>query len=189
MTEPLNDAALVHQAQRGDMQAFERLVETHSGFVYNLALRLVRSPQDAEDIAQEVFIRVWKALPGYRANAQFNTWLYRIVSNTCYDRLPALKRELNLLNAEALEEHTGNAPQPERIVIDAERSDTLVEAITHLPESYRLLIILRHVQSMSYAEIAAATGQPLGTVKTGIHRARAMLAERLEGTYVTETIR
>ena len=87
----MHERALIHRAQQGDTDAFEELVNQHSQFVYNLALRLLRDPQEAEDLAQEAFIRVWKALPTFRADARFTTWLYRIVANLCYNPIAALE--------------------------------------------------------------------------------------------------
>jgi RNA polymerase sigma-70 factor (ECF subfamily) len=172
---------LIARAQKGDSAAFEALVNNHARYVYNLALRVVRDPHEAEDLSQEAFLRAWKALPSFRLEAQFSTWLYRIVTNLCYNRLPRLKKELNALT---LEEGPGDWPDPHQRVepglLSKEIETHLHRAIDDLPESYRLLITLRHLQGMSYADIAETTGLPLGTVKTGIHRARAHLREAVE---------
>lgn len=171
---------LIKQAQRGDTAAFEALVQEHGLYVYNLALRIMRHPQEAEDLAQEAFLRAWQALPRFRAEARFTTWLYRIVTNLCYNRLPQLKRELNVLNGldEVLlgdeRQNTGRA------YLNEEMRRDIHAAIDNLADSYRLLITLRHLQGLSYAEIAEVTGMPLGTVKTGIYRARRQLREALE---------
>lgn len=168
------------QAQRGDNAAFEALVTEHAQFVYNLALRIVRDPHEAEDLAQEAFVRIWRALPSYRAEASFRTWLYRIVTNVCYDRLPGLKRDLAALPPEDAEMVADAAPAPEQQVLQQAAAQEVGAALAGLPPAYRLLLTLRHMQGLSYDEIAAVTRQPLGTVKTGIHRARRMLKERLE---------
>ena len=166
---------LIQQAQSGDSVAFEQLVNANAPYVYNVALRTLGSSAEAQDITQETFIRVWRSLNNYRGDAQFHTWLYRIVTNLCYNRLPRLKRDLNALDVDDDIELHDQAQQVERTVLDDERRQQLHDAITDLPESYRLLISLRHLQGMSYAEIAAATDLPLGTVKTGIFRARREL--------------
>src|SRR3990172_256836 len=99
-----NESELVRRAQAGDTEAFDALVTEHQQFVYNLALRAVSDPHEAEDIAQEAFVRAWLALPNFRGQAQFRTWLYRIVTNLCYNRLPNLRRSLADLGDDVLAE-------------------------------------------------------------------------------------
>ncbi len=155
-------------------------MQLHAQFVYNVALRTLNNQREAEDLTQEAFVRVWKALPKFRADAQFRTWLYRIVTNLCYSRLPRLKNDLNALDPDD-EVHLPDGQQRvERQMLNRELQTQLIDAIKQLPESYRLLVTLRHVQGMSYAEIANATDMPLGTVKTGIFRARRELRKLLE---------
>lgn len=175
------EAALVRRAQHGDHSAFEEIVRRHARFVYNLALRLTHNPQEAEDLSQEAFVRVWKALPNFRIEARFRTWLYRIVTNLCYDRLPKLQQELAAIDVEYINEtELPHQTHPERTLLNKEEQTRLHTAIDNLPPHYQLLITLRHLQEMSYAEIAEATEQPIGTVKAGIYRARKILRERLE---------
>lgn len=174
------DQPLVARAAAGDARAFERLVERHGTYAYNLALRTLRDPREAEDATQEALIRAWRALPRFRRGARFRTWLYRIVVNCCYDRLPGLKRELAALDPADL---PGLSSGGTLRAASAERQElraALQQAIDELPDAQRLLITLRHLQEMSYAEIADATGMPLGTVKTGIFRARRALRTVLE---------
>lgn len=170
---------LIRQAQQGDPVAFEALVQTHAQFVYNLALRLLKNSQEAEDLAQETFIRVWQALPRYRADSQFTTWLYRIVTNLCYNRLPTLKGDLAALNSDEAIELADDRLSAEAQIMADETERLLQQAITNLPATYQLLITLRHLQELSYEEIATVTQMPLGTVKTGLHRARKLLKEAL----------
>jgi len=176
-----NERQLIARAQKGDTAAFEGLVNSHAQYVYNLALRVVRDPYEAEDLSQEAFLRAWRSLPSFRLEAQFSTWLYRIVTNLCYNRLPRLKRELDDLTLEedALD-LPDNRQNMESGLLSKEMKFHLHKAIDTLPQSYRLLITLRHVQAMSYTEIAQATGMPLGTVKTGIFRARSLLRDALQ---------
>lgn len=178
MNDELN---LVRRAQRGDATAFEKLVDCHARYVYNLTLRLVQDPQEAEDLAQEAFLNAWRGLKSFRAEAKFSTWLYRIVTNVCYNRLPRLKRELAQLTIEVagLDWPDGEGV-PEATYIDKELLATVHQMIDELPEGFRLLITLRHLQEMSYSEIADVTGMPLGTVKTGLHRARRLLREAMK---------
>lgn len=175
-----SERMLIQRAQQGDTRAFEVLVTQHSHYVYNVALRLLNDPQEAEDMAQEVFVRAWRSLPTFRGQAQFRTWLYRIVTNVCYNRLPKLKRQMAAADADERLELADRQPSVEAQVGSAEMSQQLAWAIGTLPEKYRLLITLRHVQGMSYGDIADTLDMPLGSVKTGIFRARKLLRDRLE---------
>lgn len=169
----------LQQAQAGDVEAFGRLVLEHQQFVYNLALRTLGQPQEAEDVAQEAFVRAWLALPNFRGQARFSTWLYRIVTNLCYNRLPRLRRDLAALGDEELPNLPDEAEPPHTQLEQDERQTFLQQAIHQLPESYKLLVTLRFQQELSYEEIAAITSLPLGTVKTGLFRARAKLRTAL----------
>jgi len=170
---------LIRRAQQGETAAFETLVQQHAPFVYNLALRTLNDAHEAEDMAQETFVRAWQALPQFQARAQFRTWLYRIVTNLCYNRLPQLKRELAALDPAEEVVLSDGRQAVERELLTAELRRQIFTAIDNLPQSYRLLVTLRHLQELSYQEIAEVTEMPLGTVKTGIFRARQMLQERL----------
>ena len=178
---PADDLTLVRLAQGGNCRAFAELVGRHGPMVYNLALRLLNNPQAAEDMAQETFVRAWQALPGFRAEAAFSTWLYRIATNLCYNRLPQLRASLQALDAAAVDDLSDNRPLPEAMVQSAEMRRELFAAVDALPKHYRLLIQLRHMQGLGYLEIAEVTGMPLGTVKTGLHRAHRRLRAALLG--------
>jgi len=152
----------------------------HQGFVYNLALRAMGNPEEAQDAAQEALLRAWQALPDFRGEAQFRTWLYRIVINLCYNRRPRLRREAAEISLEQNEDlFTASDPEPECVAEASERKALLQWAISQLPSSYRLLVMLRFQQDMSYEEIAEVMNLPLGTVKTGLFRARALLRQSL----------
>ncbi len=174
------EADLIRRVQAGDKMAFAELVVAHQQFVYNLALRTLGEAQEAEDVAQEAFVRAWLALPRFRAEARFQTWLYRIVTNLCYNRLPRLRRELEAL-ADAALEHLPDETfiDPAQQIDIAEKREFLHNQIEALPESYRLLLTLRYQNELSYDEIAEVLEMPLGTVKTGIFRARASLKKAL----------
>jgi len=175
-----DEPQLIRRAQQGDSNAFELLVNQHAQLVYNLALRTLSNPQEAEDIAQEAFVRAWQALPTFQAKAKFSTWLYRIVTNLCYNRLPRLKQELQAVDTDEQYELPASETAVEAQLLTLETQNQLHQAIANLSESYRLLITLRHLQEMSYDEIASVTGMPLGTVKTGIFRARRQLRQTFE---------
>jgi RNA polymerase sigma-70 factor, ECF subfamily len=183
----VDDEAFVTRAQQGDKAAFATLVDRHGLYVYNLALRVLRRPEEAQEVAQEAFIRAWRGLPSFQRSAQFHTWLYRIVVNLCYNRLPQLQRELTRLVPDAAAQQlTDPQQQVEAGFLSTELQTVLHQAIEELPQPYRLLITLRYLQELSYNEIVEVTGLPLGTVKTGIHRARAPLRSAL-AAYEGET--
>ena len=173
-----SDAELVARARQGDEAAFEQLVRRHQRYVFNLAYRVLGDYAEAEDMTQEAFVRAWRGLPGFRGQARFTTWLYRIVHNLCLNRLPGLRREL--LQVELLEEVlSSSAPSLPELFEARERTAFLHTELDRLPEKYRLVLTLRYLQGLSYAEIAAALDVPMGTVKTHLHRARRLLMERL----------
>lgn len=174
-----SERELIRRAKAGDAQAFEALVNLHLPYVFNLALRTLNNHAEAEDMAQETFVRVWRNLASFRGDAQFRTWLYRIVTNLCYNRLPRLKRDLQSLDPDDELTLVDDSQSVEATIQDAELTLLLQDTIQTLPESYRLLITLRHLQGMSYADIADVVELPLGTVKTGIFRARRDLRAQL----------
>jgi len=175
-----SEAEWVRRAQAGDADAFAALVAEHQRFVYNLALRAVGDAREAEDIAQEAFVRAWLALANFRRQAQFRTWLYRIVMNLCCNRLPRLRRELSALEDEEVGDVPDESlPDPALGLEAEERRAFLHRHIEALPDHYRVLIALRYQQELPYADIAHILNLPLGTVKTGLFRARALLREAL----------
>lgn len=177
------EQALIQRARKGDQEAFAALVTEHQRYVYNLALRVVKNEDEALDLAQETFVRAWTALPNFRGQSQFRTWLYRIVTNLCYNRLPNLRRSLNDLGDDVITElpETDIAfDNPAHGLESRELRAYLHQAIDELDENYRLLIALRYQNELSYEEIAAMLNLPLGTVKTGLFRAKEQLRRALE---------
>lgn len=184
MANEATERRTVARAQHGDTQAFGELVLAHQTFVYNLALRALGDPLDAQDLAQEAFLRAWQGLTGFRGASSFRTWLYRIVINLCYNRSPQLKRDLARLSIEqdpAAEWLPGNLPDPEQALEAQEQRAFLQRQIEALPTTYRLLVLLRYQQDLSYEEIAQVMGMPLGSVKTGLFRAHARLKQSVAG--------
>jgi len=174
---------LIQRAQKGDQEAFAMLVTEHQRYVYNLALRVLKNEEEALDLAQETFVRAWTALPNFRGQSQFRTWLYRIATNLCYNRLPNLRRSLNDLGDDVIAELPETGPaldNPARGFESRELRSYLYKAIDELDENYRLLISLRYQNELSYDEIAGMLNLPLGTVKTGLFRAKEQLRRALE---------
>jgi RNA polymerase sigma-70 factor, ECF subfamily len=186
---PDTDPTLIQRAQKGSHEAFAALVDEHQRYVYNLALRVVKDENEALDLTQETFVRAWTALPNFRGQSQFRTWLYRIVTNLCYNRLPNLRRSLNDLGDDVMEdipEPQFNGPASEFETNETKRH--LSQAIQNLDANYQLLITLRYQHELSYDEIASTLNLPLGTVKTGIFRAKEQLRKtlaRLEEAWMT----
>ena len=180
---PDAERALIDRAQQGDHDAFAALVNEHQRYVYNLALRVLRDENEALDLAQETFVRAWSALPNFRGQSKFRTWLYCIVTNLCYNRLPGLRRSLNALGDAVVEEipnPDSKSGNPARKLEMQELREHLRQAVDDLDERYRLLIALRYQDELSYDEIASTLNLPLGTVKTGLFRAKERLRRALE---------
>ncbi len=184
-TVSAEEAALVARARDGDQDAFGVLVRLHQRQVYNLALRILRDNEEAYEATQEAFLSAWQGLQGFRGQARFATWLYRIAYNYCLRVTESRRRDAaaraELLAASARElrpeqrlsaEHARRAEQELREQVRTE--------IAGLPAKYRAVLVLRHLQELSYEEIAQVMRVPIGTVKTQLFRARALLKERLE---------
>jgi RNA polymerase sigma-70 factor (ECF subfamily) len=183
-----DDAKLVALVLAGDQSAFAELVDRYHGEVYYLALRQLRQREDAEDLAQEAFLRAYRALSQYDPTRPFGAWLYAITARLCIDAHRRRRvRPVSLTRPEegtAAEEREWEIPdKTEGPEAQAERRDEAIRLsvlVDRLPPDYRLAILLRHSQDLSYEEIAAATGVPLGTVKARIHRARNQLRAWIE---------
>jgi RNA polymerase sigma-70 factor, ECF subfamily len=177
-------APLVERSRRGDMEAFGALVAETEAYVYNLAYRILGNVQEAEDMTQDVFVRVWRALPEFRADCKFTTWLYRIVMNTSLNRQRQLRAELQIvdhtdaLDDLALPKETSDA-DPSAAAIDRETVAALWAAVERLSAKYRLVIALFYQEGLSYEEIAELLALPLGTVKSHLNRARCALGKVL----------
>ena len=170
----LTDAELV-AASADDVRAFGELVRRHQDFVYGAAMRVVRNPTIAEDLAQEAFVRAYRGLPDFRSESQLRSWLYRIVTNLA---LNAVTRKREFAH-EDIPERT-IAPSAERGAEGALLREQMYRAIEDLPEDLRTYLVLREFEGMTYQEIADATGLPLNTVRTRILRGRRALRSTME---------
>jgi RNA polymerase sigma-70 factor, ECF subfamily len=181
--------SLIQRAQKGDPDAFAALVDEHQRYVYNLAFRVLKDENEALDLTQDTFVRAWTALPNFRGQSQFRTWLYRITTNLCYNRLPGLRRSLTDLGDDVLPdlpETKETSSNPLREIESNEARAHVHEAIDRLDAHYKLLIVMRYHDELSYEEIAGLLNLPLGTVKNGLFRAKEKLRRALEGFYSEE---
>lgn len=187
MTEKDADLILVERVRNGDKRAFELLVEKYRRKIGRLLSRLVRDPEEVEDIAQETFIKAYRALPQFRGDAAFYTWLYRIAVNTAKNYLAARNRNMLTVSDVAGEEEEGGeerytAPDidtPEAQLLSKQIAYAVNEAVEALPEELRTAITLREIEGMSYEDIANFMGCPIGTVRSRIFRAREAIAAKL----------
>jgi RNA polymerase sigma-70 factor (ECF subfamily) len=170
-----DDAALVAAALAGDGEAFASLVRRYDRAVYHLACRTLRDTEEARDVAQETFLKAYRSLRTFRPNAKFSTWIFSIAYHACCDRLNRRKR----FAAEELPERADPGPGPEHRVIALDEAQRLRDAIAQLPEKYRIVVTLYHLQGRQYEEIAQVLGLPMGTVKTHLFRAKEQLRKLL----------
>jgi RNA polymerase sigma-70 factor, ECF subfamily len=181
------DRQLVERAQRGDKRAFELLVEKYQRKLARLLSRFIRDPAEVEDVTQEAFIKAYRALPAFRGDSAFYTWLYRIGINTAKNYLMAMGRraptstEVEAEEAEGFEEgeQLRDINTPESVLLSNEIAETVNSTIEQLPEELRTAIQLREIEGMSYEDIAQVMNCPIGTVRSRIFRAREAIAERL----------
>jgi RNA polymerase sigma-70 factor (ECF subfamily) len=189
--DPARDAELVARARAGDRAAFDELVVRHEDRVYNMALRMLGQPDDALDLAQEVFLAAYRALDGFEAKAAFSTWLYRVTVNRCRDEL----------RRRATVKHTRPRPlsvdadppdppahgaSPADLAVARESEALVAAAIAELPEEAREALVLRDVEGLAYEEIASVLDVPVGTVRSRLNRARTLLRDRLRAVLGVE---
>jgi RNA polymerase sigma-70 factor (ECF subfamily) len=179
----LDDAELVIASRSGDQDAFAQLVQRHQRRVFNLVFRMLQQYEEASEITQETFLAAWQGLPAFRGDARFSTWLYRIAYNCCMKQLELRKRDRALQVAMQAEHilQQRNADDRARDELEAHGFQDLIrEHLSMLPAKYRIVLVLRHLQDMTYEEMAEILTMPIGTIKTHLFRARNLLKERLE---------
>jgi len=183
----MDDAQLIPLAAQGDRVAFQVLVERHRGLVYRVAFQFAGNHHDAEDIAQEVFLKVFRSLDRFRQDAQFTSWLYRIAMNACVDhsrrRRPV---ETNDQGDELLLASPASDPSPEAHAWAGEIAQALQAAVDRLPPRQRVIFVMRHFEELKLSEIANALGLAEGTVKRQLHAAVHRLRQFLREARVTE---
>ncbi len=181
-----DDQLLVAASKNGDQEAFAQLVQRYQRIVFNLVYRILQQYEEATEITQETFLAAWQGLPSFRGDARFPTWLYRIAYNCSLKQLELRKRDRALqiaLEAEKTLEQE-NEQERENAELDAHDRQMLVqEHLSHLPSKYRIVLVLRHLQDMTYEEMAEILMMPIGTIKTHLFRARNLLKERIQSIY------
>lgn len=191
LTTDDSDLSLVRRVQRGDKGAFDLLVLKYQHKVIKLVMRYVRSTAEAEDIAQEAFIKAYRALPNFRGDSAFYTWLYRISINTAKNAVASRERSpveynLDLQDSESsysVQARLRDPDTPEGLVLTEEIRQIVNAAIDALPEDLRTAIVLRELEGLSYEEIAASMDCPVGTVRSRIFRAREAIDRRLREVF------
>jgi RNA polymerase sigma-70 factor (ECF subfamily) len=181
------DQQLVERVQRGDKAAFNLLVTKYQRKIFRLLSRLIRDAAEVEDVAQEAFIKAYRALPGFRGDSAFYTWLYRIAINTAKNHLVSQGRraptstEAEIEDAETFDdgEHLRDLNTPDAMLLSRQVADAVNRAIERLPDDLRTAVVLRELEGLSYEEIAETMNCPIGTVRSRIFRAREAIAEEL----------
>ncbi|WP_220193132.1 RNA polymerase sigma factor [Ktedonospora formicarum] len=178
-----DDMELVAASQAGNQDAFASLVQRHQRRVFNLVYRMLQSYEEANEITQETFLAAWQGLSSFRGDARFSTWLYRIAYNCCLKQLEMRKRD-KALQAAIQEEHLLDLAGEENAAMTqieaADRQSLVHEHLSTLPAKYRIVLVLRHLQDMTYEEMAEILTMPIGTIKTHLFRARNLLKERIQ---------
>ena len=176
------DIALMALIRKGDVKAFELLLARHQRSVYNLAIRFLGDPDEAEDIMQNTFIRVFRASQTYTPEAKFTTWLYTIVKNLCFNVLRSRRSsEIISMDSEYLPELPAKTEDPIERISRSQIRETVIRAVNSLPENMKMAVILSKYHGLQYDEIAAIMGCTVNAVKLRVHRAKIILAKELKG--------
>lgn len=180
------DEILIEKSKNGDLEAFELLVRRYESKVYTVAYRFLGNHADASDLAQETFLRLYQALPRFRGDSSFMTWLYHITANACRDEIRRQQRyhvvsldaETGNNGTQAISQVPSRAPSPEEAAEQKEFSEVVQLCLNNLSEEHRLVLVMREIQDMSYEEIANVLKCSLGTVKSRLSRARQVFKEK-----------
>lgn len=181
------DVRLAKLARKGDQRAFAEIVGLYKDKIFHLAYRMLNNRHEAEDIVQETFLRVYKSLDRYDENQKFSTWIYRIGTNLCIDRLrkrkPSYSLDADMNDQEGMDGYSmipsdDRTPESEMLISETQR--IIHQAIESLPAKYKTIMILRYIQDMSLQEISDVLDLPVTTIKTRVHRGREYLRKKLE---------
>lgn len=180
-----SDKKLIKRYLGGDKDAFGELVKRHKDYVYNLAYRLTNNPSDAEDLSQEIFIRLMDKIESFKGDAKFSTWLYRLATNQCLDWLRRRKpQEKSIDDVELKSDEDIPA-----LIETKEQLDDIKEALAILPNDFRIVVVLRDVEGLSYDEISEHLNISIGTVKSRISRGRSQLIKILDPKGTKERVK
>lgn len=179
----LNEKKLIKKASKGDIDAFEKLIETHQKRAYNIALKFMKDPEDAQDVSQQAFIKIFKHIKTFNFKSSFNTWMYRIIVNVCIDtinknkknRVYSLDNPIETTEGEINIDIRDDTNKPEDIIEKKETKELVHNAIDRLDDIYKTIIILRDIEGFSYKEISEILEISIGTVKSRIKRGRDKL--------------
>lgn len=182
-----SERQLIDRAKKGDADAFNELMGRYGQTIFNIGLQMLRDRDDASDMTQETMIKVYRALPRFRGDSSFSTWVYRIMVNTCRDFLRSASRRREVPFSDFGEEDddgpvfdvADDSVQPERLYIEGEDEQYLLSLIQGLKPAYRLAVTMRELRGLSYQEIADAGNVSIGTVKSRLNRARAAMREQV----------
>jgi len=189
VTQAETDEQLVRKSQQDDERAFGELVSRYESKVYSLALKMVRNPEDAEDVLQDTFLRAYRGIKSFKGNSTFSTWIYRITANSALMRLR--KRQLPTVSIDDADEREAPiniadwAPGPVEQMLNQETQAAMTEAIESLPPEFRQVFVLRDIEELSNAEVAEILDLSVAAVKSRLHRARLKVRNRL-ATYFSE---
>ena len=187
MFDRQQDLRTIRRCKRGEEPAFREILDRYRTPIYNLCYRMSRNPEDARDLAQEVFIKVFSLLDRFDEQYAFSSWLFRIATNHCIDHIR--RNRLRFLSLDGATGQDGeeyelqipsDGPEPDTVLQRKEALERLAEVIAELPPHYKAITMLRHDQQLSYEEIAEILQLPLGTVKARIHRARNLIQQMLK---------
>ncbi|MDP3387150.1 MAG: sigma-70 family RNA polymerase sigma factor [Eubacteriales bacterium] len=182
-----NEILLIKRSQKGDINSFEELIKEYKKVAYNIALKMLKNKEDAEDVSQEALIKVYKSIDRFNMDSSFKTWLYRIVVNTCLDHVRknkenpiSIDQPIHSGHDEFYMEVEDNRPTPQEVLETKLTQKMVMDAVNELEEDFRSIIILRDINDLSYEEISEIIECNIGTVKSRISRARQKLKEILE---------
>ncbi len=173
----MNENELIMKSQKGDIESFEILIENYQKYAFNIAYQMMKNYDDASDITQEAFIKVFKYIKNFKMDATFSTWLYRIVINTCKDEFKKRKKieTISIDEEDSYKEVKDDSKTPDEILESMEIRSKIDKAINSLSPNYKEIIVLRDVNELSYKEISETLDVPIGTIKSRISRARIEL--------------
>lgn len=182
-----NEILLIKRSQKGDINSFEELIKEYKKIAYNIALKMLKNKEDAEDVSQEALIKVYKSINRFNMDSSFKTWLYRIVVNTCLDHVRKNKENPISIDQPIRSGHDefymdveDNRPTPQEVLETKLTQKMVMDAVNELEEDFKSIIILRDINDLSYEEIAEVLECNIGTVKSRISRGRQKLKEILE---------